>query len=213
MYKAILFDFDGTLADTAPTIIQRFKETFALAGLPDRSEKEIRATIGLPLSTSFMKLQPTITADRALELCDIYREGYEEEAIKILRAFPGTEQVLRYLKDQGYKTAVVSSKKTDLIIEMTQALGISDLFDQLLGEDKVKHKKPAPDMALLGMELLKADKAETLVVGDSTYDIAMAKSAGVDSVWASYGYGRREDVLQLNPDYTIGKITDLLTIL
>ena len=201
MISALLFDFDGTIGDTAFTILQTFHRTFTLEGLDDRSDERICATIGLPLKDSFLVLHPEIDSKRADELCVTYRDIYRKEAFKTLKMYPGMAEMLNWLRAQGYKMAVVSSKRTELIAEMVQALRIRDLFDCLIGEDLVRHKKPAPDMALLALQKLGiTNPATAVVIGDSAYDIAMGREAHTHTIWASYGYGQRAAVLKEGPE-------------
>ena len=180
MIRACLFDFDGTIADTAPTIIFTFHATFEETGLADCTDDQIRATIGLPLNTSFMVLHPEIDPKRAQELCEVYRKIYAARAFKKLVMYPHIEKTLKRCQTQGMKLAVVSSKRTEMIVQMTQTLGIDTLFSVLLGEDAVLNKKPAPDMALKALE--------------------MGERAGCHTIWAAYGYGTEEAVGPKNPD-------------
>ena len=204
MIRAVLFDFDGTVADTAKTIVETFRSTLSQAGLKEHTEAEIRATIGLPLNTSFMILENQLSLEEANKLCAIYEEIYQETAFKKLEAYDGIREVLKDVRSRGLKAAVVSSKKTRIIEEMVQALDIAEYFDVLLGEDQVENKKPAPDMALKALRLLgDIDPSEGLVLGDSTYDIRMGNTAGCHTVWASYGYGKGDDVLKENPDFIV----------
>lgn len=212
MVKAVLFDFDGTLADTAPVIVACFHESFKAFGLPDRTDAEIRSTIGLPLFDSFLKLQPSLSKERAKTIVAHYRDSYQDWALRVLKPYPGTEDILKGLKAQGYALAVVSSKMTYLIEKMVQALGFAKYFDLLVGEELVAHKKPAPDMDLYAMEKLHADPKQTTMVGDSTYDIGMGNAAGIRTIWASYGYGTKEAVLSQHPTQVIQAITDLKAI-
>lgn len=201
MIRACLFDFDGTIADTAPTIIFTFHATFEETGLADCTDDQIRATIGLPLNTSFMVLHPEIDPKRAQELCEVYRKIYAARAFKKLVMYPHIEETLKRCQAQGMKLAVVSSKRTEMIVQMTQTLGIDTLFSALLGEDAVLNKKPAPDMALKALELLGGIPAdEAVVIGDSAYDIEMGERAGCHTIWAAYGYGTEEAVGPKNPN-------------
>lgn len=213
MYRGILFDFDGTLADTAITIIKRFHEVFQECGYPDVTDKQIKDTIGLPLDTSFMILQPSIDEKRAKELCEVYRIGYEKTALSLLQAYPGTKDVLNHFREQGFKMAVTSSKKTDIIVKMIAKLGFNSYFDALLGEDTVMHKKPAPDMALKAMELLNLKPEETIVVGDSKYDIEMGNAAGCTTIYALYGYGDPQIVAQAEPKAVVTDIYELIGVI
>lgn len=203
MIRACLFDFDGTIADTAPTIVFTFHTTFEAVGLEDRSDADIRATIGLPLDTSFMVLHPEIDRQRAQELCEIYRRTYEARAFKKLVMYPGIADLLTRCHTAGMKLAIVSSKRTEMIRQMTRQLKIDTLFDALLGEDTVIAKKPAPDMALKALNLLgDLSASSAVVIGDSPYDIQMGRRAGCATVWAAYGYGAPAAVMQEHPDRT-----------
>lgn len=213
MAKALLFDFDGTLADTASIIISTFHHSFKLKGIADRTDAEIKATIGLPLFNSYKKLHPELSDEDCNHLVKLYRANYLEVALKNLKAYPHVEEVLKKAKEDGYKMAVVSSKLTSLIELMVHALHFDSYFLAYIGEDQPVRKKPAPDMALLAMKKLGVKPEESIVIGDSPYDIRMGNSAGCQTVWASYGYGSFDSVMKEKPTYRIKNIEELIDVL
>ena len=210
MIKAVLFDFDGTLADTNPLIIRTFKETFA-ALLPERvfTEAEILDCIGPTLEQTgdiYFPDDPEgfVEAYRALNL------KYHDEMIEV---YPGITQMLETLQEKGLKLAIVSSKKRDFVIRGLQQTNLFQFFDYMVAGDDVVNPKPhaEPIDKVLVHYGLRPD--ECLMVGDNSHDVDAAKAAGVKGVAVGWAYKGIDYLKGLNPDYLVKDAMEIVTLL
>lgn len=210
--KNIIFDFDGTLVDTAPLIIKTMQETMRVMNLPARDNEQCRAVIGLRLEEIPDVLWPD-HLNIGDEFSKTYRTIFDELKFPLnVVCFPKVTKTLRLLLSKGYGLAVASSRNHKSLHEYLRLFGISDCFSSVIGGDDVENGKPAPDTVLkiLNSEGWKAN--ECLVVGDAEYDILMGKAAGTQTCALTYGYGDPQDLKSAHPDYMIPKFDDLLTI-
>ncbi|MCI0570799.1 MAG: HAD-IA family hydrolase [Myxococcaceae bacterium] len=170
--KSIVFDLDGTLVDSMPDIITSFLYAFGQAGLPTPDEAEVRALIGLPLQDMYGRLAP----EHVPALVAIYREHYPRNFLNRSRPFPGVVEVLRTLRERGYRLAVATTKRTDMARQFVEALGLAAELDHVQGTDGFPHK-PAPDVIHRALHALGAEGL--WMVGDTIHDIAAGKAAGL----------------------------------
>lgn len=212
MYRNILLDFDGTMGDTRETIVNVFHKVIENAGLPQRDQSLISSTIGMSLTKAFVFLFPGMDEKKAEEMTLAYRDVYEKTWRDDLKPMPGLHDTLKELKDKGCRLAVTSSRTTAFIEKLCEQLGVSQYFDLYVGDDMVSNPKPAPDMAIFALQKMGANKGETLLVGDTHYDMAMGHAAGLKTVYARYGYGDEESVKYDYPDYEIDSISGILKI-
>ena len=209
MIKAVLFDFDGTLADTNPLIIRTFKETFATL-LPARSflETEILNCIGPTLEQTGQKYFPE-NSDRFV---NTYRElngKYHDEMIKI---YPGIKEMISVLKASGLKLAIVSSKRRDFVVRGLEQTGLIQFFDYIVAADDVTDPKPHPEGIEKAMKHYGLDADACLMVGDNSHDIDAAKHAGVKGVAVGWAFKGVDYLKALNPDYLIMDAMEIVEI-
>ena len=209
--KAILFDFDGTIADTAPGIVITMKETFRRMDLPIPSDEAVRQTIGLLLKDGIQKLGSLSDEDAARGL-KVYRDIYPEYELPNISIFPGVADTLARLSDLGIRKAVCTSRgKGSLDIILSQN-GLSDCFETCITESDHLTPKPAPDMALALMQRMGLSPDETLVVGDTTFDILMGSRAGCRTAAVTYGNHSLPQLLTASPTYVLDRFPDLLKV-
>ena len=172
MYKNFLFDFDGTLADTSQGIIRTVQGTLSRMGLPAANPAAIVKTIGLPLPDCFRLATATPEA-RIQEATDIYREIFPALALEHISLFPQVLETLSLLHRCGIRMAIVSSRHHMSLDPLVKQLGIIRHIPlgQVFGEDEALRPKPAPDLALKVLDKMHLDAADTLVVGDTIYDL------------------------------------------
>jgi HAD superfamily hydrolase (TIGR01549 family) len=173
-----LFDFDGTLADTAPAIIATVNQTLNSCGYNSASENEIKNLIGKPLEIIFEKLEPN--CDSKL-LALNYKSSYLEIARSKVELFKGTQEFLEKLKIEGKELAIISTKSTKAIEQHLKDFGMSDLFSLVIGGDSVTNQKPDPEGILLAIKSLQANPKTTIMIGDTKDDLLAAKNAEIKS--------------------------------
>ncbi|BCR35165.1 HAD-IA family hydrolase [Mariniplasma anaerobium] len=209
--KTILFDLDGTLIQTPTIILEAFKQTFEThLKEVELSEKELSNFLGQTLWQTFEFY--TDDKDLVNEMIDHYRNVSNMMIEEGLKAYPNAKKTILYLKNQGCKIGVVTSKLKDVA---TYHLKLTNLFedvDLIVGYDDVKNHKPNPDPLLKAIELLNVKKEDTLYVGDHENDIKAAKKAGIESCAVTYS-SRLHEMLLEQPEYVIDNLDNLRDII
>ena len=212
-YKLIIFDFDGTLGDTRRNIVVTMQQTIAELQLPERSESQCAATIGLPLAGCFKTLFPDLQQEMIQRCAVTYRRIFDQKLKDIIpQAFPGVVETLAALREQGVTLTIASSRSNISLVRLTQDMGISDVISLTLGADNVEKAKPDPDPVLKTLAATHFNADETLVVGDMAVDILMGANAGARTCGVTWGNGSKEELLQAGADYVIDKMEELLSL-
>ncbi len=208
---AIIFDFDGTLADTQSGILATSQETLRRMGRGPADEAALAATIGLPLRENFTREAglDDAEADRAVA---IYRAIFDETAVPLISSFPGVEETLRTLSERGIPMAVATSRGQRSLEMLMHQLGLDRYIppERCFGVETVARPKPAPDLVYVILGKLGAAPEETLVVGDTTFDIEMGRNAGCHTCGVSYGNQSADTLAGAFPDYIIDDLRKLL---
>ena len=209
--QGILFDFDGTLGNTTDLILASFKNTIAHYNQKQPSKLEIVSTFGLPLRDGLAKFLPGVPIDEAAAF---YRDHNYGNHDKMIKPFPYVEDGLKDLKEHGYKLCVVTSKKTPLAERGLNLLHLRQYMDGVITFDVCREYKPAPEPMLKGAAALGLAPQACLCVGDSPFDLLSGKAAGCTTAlvnWTPYTLAMVHKLVI--PDYTIDKLTDLVTML
>lgn len=198
-FQNIIFDFDGTLADTSPVIISTMKATIKELGLPEKTDAECRATIGLRLEDIPETLWPELHGI-GQQYASTYRLIFDEQKeIVPAQPYPGVIKGLKTLHDAEYKLAVASSRSHKSLEEYLDFFGIAYMFSDIIGGGDVEKGKPSPDPVLAVCHHTGWLPKNCLVVGDAVYDIMMGKTAGCKTYGVSYGNQTREELLTADP--------------
>lgn len=209
-FRAVLFDFDGTLGDSYPAITASVNHVRALHGLPPLSEPEVRRHVG---RGGGYLLQHTVPAGSLEANTAAYRAHHPSVLRQGTHLMPGAAETLRVLHERGLLLGVCSNKPVDFTRELVSYLGIGSYLDAVLGPEDVPHPKPAPDMLRAGLAKLRVAAEQTLYVGDMTVDIQTARAAGV-SVWVvPTGSDEIETLRQAHPDRLLRDLGELRDIL
>ena len=211
MIKYLVFDFDGTLADTTEGILQTTRATFARMGLPIPSDADIRLGIGLPLKGSLHTAG--VPDDRLDEGSDIYHEIFYEIAPKHINIYPGVRESLEMLAAKGLRMGIATSRTEHSLVMLLEEHGIRQYFEILGSVGCVERPKPAPDLVRWVLERFGADPSEAMVIGDTTYDIQMGTAAGCRTCAVSYGNHSVERLLTASPDHIVADLWDLVALI
>ena len=212
--KLIIFDFDGTLADTKENIILTFQMTMKELGVEIKSRQECAATIGLTLEDAFKVLYPGMAAERYALLRDTYRRIFKENRkILVPGLFPEVMETLEELRRRGYLMSIASSRQSPSLHSFLEDMKIAHLFEYAVGGDNVEHPKPAPDAVLQILRHYNLSAEEAFVVGDMPFDINMATNAGVKSCGVTWGNADAAQLKESGANYIIDKMSQLLEIL
>lgn len=212
--KLVIFDFDGTLGDTRRNIVRTMQMTIAELHLPNRTEEECAATIGLPLAGCFETMFPDLQKERVQTCADTYRRIFEENLQTLKpQLFPGIKETLTKLSGEGYTLTIASSRSHASLVELTSDMGIADCISYLIGADDVEKAKPAPEPVLNTLDAMRFEASQALVVGDMAVDILMGANAGAKTCGVTWGNGTRKELEQAGADYIINSIDELMEVL
>lgn len=193
-YHTYLFDFDYTLADSSRGIVTCFRNVLNRHGYTQVTDESIKRTIGKTLEESFAIL----TGVNNAETLAGFRREYVREADQYMTVntflFPETRSVLEALKASGARIGIISTKFRYRIHELLDRHFPPGLIDIIVGGEDVQTAKPSPEGLLYALEQLKADKATTLYIGDSTVDAETAQAAGVDFAGVTHGVTTAEEL-------------------
>ena len=184
-YRLLVFDWDGTLADSAAIIVEAIQLACADLGLPIPTDAAARYVIGLGLHDALRHVTPTLAEEDYPALSARYRVHYLNRDPEI-PLFAGTEMLLSSLKARGHVLAVATGKSRRGLDRALEQAGIGARFAATRCADE-GFPKPNPDMLLCLMDRLGAAPEETLMIGDTTHDLMLAANAGVDAVGVAYG--------------------------
>lgn len=209
MYKNLIFDFDGTIADSKECSIVATQKSFKERGLEEPTVNLIEYYMGIPIEKSFSLMSSVDLDDHQLEaLIKTFRQNYKEVESSYLKLYKHmTEQLQSLSKDK--QLFVVSSKKTDVLIRNLEILDIDHLFTEVIGSDKVNHYKPSPDGINYILNKYQLENEETIYIGDALFDMQMANSAKVASCAVTWGTHSIEELKSENPTYIIHEVTEL----
>ena len=197
-YDLVIFDLDGTLLDTLEDLAGAANTAMARFGFPPRSLDDIRRFIGNGVVWLIRQCAPEGTPDEVIQAALAeFKIQYAQHVNDRTRAYPGVTDLLRALRNAGLHTAV-NSNKMDAAVQRLCSEHFGALIETALGEKHGIPKKPAPDGALYLMRAFDAAAERTIYVGDGETDLQTARAAGIDSIWVSWGFRKREELADLN---------------
>jgi phosphoglycolate phosphatase len=205
--RAILFDFDGTLADSYAAITASVNHVRAVHRLEPLPESRVRAIVGHGL---LQLMNDVVPGGDPEQNATIYREHHPQVMYSHTRLLEGVHETLHHLRAKGIKMAVCSNKPAQITRDLVAALELDTLFDATFGPEDAGKPKPDPAMVQLAMRTLGATADETLFVGDMPIDIETARNAGVP-VWVlPTGSSDREALEAANPDQIFTRMTEMI---
>ena len=212
MKKYILFDFDGTLVNTNDVILASWQHTYRHYLGHEMPVDHITSCFGEPLLLTMEREFPGVDPQ---ESADVYRQFQLENADKLVTIFPGIKELLAGLKAAGYVLGIVTSRTRESALRYMDMFGITSYFSDLVTCDDTTVHKPNPDPILLAMSKLGASAEESIMIGDSPFDIKCANNAGVDSVMVNWRITCDETSVidDAKVDYWIHQPSDLVELL
>lgn len=201
-YRGILFDLDGTLLDTAEGVLSSVRYTTETLGYEPLSDEVMRTFIGPPVKQSLIRVYglDDRQADRATE---IFRNRYKDYDLLKATPYPGILELLRSLRENGYKIGVATLKREDYSITLLKHYQIAPLCDSICGSDFLSKMSKA-DVIQKCLKNLSLSPEQALLVGDTSSDGTGAKNTGVDFMAVTYGFGpdSKEGWVPFSPVYT-----------
>ena len=203
----IVFDWDGTLFDSAAVITDCIQQAARDMALPVPDRRTASHVIGLGLHESLRHALPELRQENYAEFLALYR-GYFLEREDTLSLFPGVPELLSELKERGYQLAVATGKPRRGLDRALQASGIGPLFAASRCGDET-HPKPHPAMLLELLAKLQLGAPQMLMIGDTSHDLVMAASAGVDAVAVTYGAHPEDSLRAFAPRACVSSVVEL----
>ena len=193
-FQTIVFDFDYTLADSSPAVIECVNTAFESMGLPPVSAEAVCRTIGTSLPETLACLAGEQHRSRAEEFRALFRERSDQIMVDLTKVYPAVPAALQSLRAMGCRLAIVSTKYRFRIEETLRRDGLLDAFDTIIGGDDVECFKPDPQGLLLAAGRTNTPAGKVLYAGDSVTDAETARRAGTPFVAILSGPTRREEL-------------------
>ncbi len=213
MYKVAIFDFDGTLVDSTPGIVDVMKVVVDEYGFAPEILDEWALLVGVPLPKQMEIIMPEKSADFHLEVANRYRAIYDTMAIEICPPFPHMFTMLQSLKEAGVVITIASSKRRNLVEIVLDHHNVAHYFKMVVGAADVENHKPHPESVHMTLEQLSIPLDHAVVIGDSIFDLDMAKNAGVDAIGVTTGLHSKEMLAKSEPTHIVDSLHEVLPII
>ncbi|EIJ43081.1 haloacid dehalogenase superfamily enzyme, subfamily IA [Beggiatoa alba B18LD] len=204
----LVFDWDGTLVDSQARIIASFQAAIHDIGLDPIDDSAIRNIIGLSLERAIYQLIPQLSAEQYQQFKDHYRHYYFAEDTLPAPLFTGVTQTLQTLYDAGYWLAVATGKARRGLNIALEEYQLNRFFHTTRCADET-YSKPHPQMLLEIMDELGVMPNETVMIGDTEYDLQMAHNAKTSAIAVSYGVHEKARLLACHPLHCLDSLTEL----
>lgn len=210
----IIFDFDGTLADTQRNVVGAMQDVMRELHMPMQDYATCASTIGLPLRKCYAKMFPEMTAEQ-LEECAQHHYKFFAENLKTMppAPFPHVRETLTELRSRGITIAIASSRANFSLMNLLRSIKLEGFFTCIIGADDIVHSKPDAEPVLKVLERTGYQAEDTLVVGDMDVDILMGKNAGARACGVTYGNGYKEELLAAGADYIIDGFDEIIGLI
>lgn len=203
--RLAVFDVDGTLIDSQHNIVAAMTAAFVMHGLPEPPAAAVRRVIGLSLVEAVAAVAPELDEDLHWRLSHAYKEAFaalrsrpdHEEPL-----YPGALAALDQLEQAGWLLALATGKSQRGVRSMLERHGLHGRFLSIQTADE-HPGKPHPSMLLTAMAELGAMPADTVMIGDTAYDMRMAKNAGVGAIGVAWGYHPPDELRQAGADVVV----------
>jgi phosphoglycolate phosphatase len=206
-YSLVVFDWDGTLMDSTVGITIAIQEAARDLGLPVPDRERASHVIGLGLHDALRAAVPDLPQQKYAEFVEAYRRHFLVRQDE-MELFPGVREMLEELVARGHRLAVATGKSRRGLDHQFGLTGLGELFVASRCADESK-PKPHPAMLLELMDELAMARRELLMIGDTSHDLGMAQSAGVDAVAVGYGAHPIESLSAWNPRASVRSIAEL----
>ncbi len=210
MICGVLFDFDGTLADSFAAIASSTNHVRESFGLPPMTEASIRRYVGYGLGNLLGELCPGYDVGLAVAR---YRAHHSGVMLANTKLFPGVRETLDRLNQRGFKMGVCSNKAVAFTRSLIAGLGLTELLPVVLGPEDVAAPKPDPAMLVEGCRRLGVPLNEGLYIGDMVVDVQAAKAAGLPVWLVHIGMAGTDDPREAGPDRILTQFSDIADLL
>lgn len=212
-YEAVVFDLDGTLLNTLDDLCDSVNYALGMKNYPLRTLDEVRCFVGNGVEKLMQRAVPEGISDKEFaDTLSIFKEHYKNNSQNKTKPYDGIMELLKELKDKGFKMAIVSNKFNDAVKDLNKEF-FSEYIEFAYGECETIRKKPNPDAVFKALEDLKVEKHHAVYVGDSDVDIQTAENSGLDCISVSWGFRTRQELEMSGAVSIIDEPMDLMDII
>ncbi|MCF6094564.1 pyrophosphatase PpaX [Microaerobacter geothermalis] len=208
-YSTVLFDLDGTIIDTNELILTSFQFTLDQFYPGKYTRADIIPYMG---DTLYKQMERFGAPDDVEALVETYREHNEKVHDQLVKEFPQVAETIKTLHQMGVRMGIVTTKQRKTTMMGLNLFGLTPYMEAIITYQDVEHHKPHPEPILKAISQMKAIPEETLMVGDSQYDMMAAKAAGVSAAGVAWSMKGADFLHQFHPDYMLESIDDLILI-
>lgn len=211
-WAAVLFDLDGTLADTVELILCSYRHTMKTHLGEEPPDERWLCGMGTPLDVQLAEFARDV--DEAVRMRETYAAFQREVHDSMVRPYPGALDVTCELRRRGARLGLVTSKRSEMTRRTLDCCGLAERFDVVVCADHVVRAKPDPEPVARALEALElSDRAgEVLFVGDSPFDLRSGRAAGTRTAAATWGPFARDVLALEEPDYWVDRLDEVLGI-
>jgi phosphoglycolate phosphatase len=215
MIRAIAFDLDGTLIDTAPDLGASANLMLGRLGRPPLPPSSIPRLIGAGISVFVERVLEETAEDHSSSPVmragaeALFRRLYRDHLFERGRIYPEVRSTLKFLADAGTTLCCITNKESAFTSPLLTAAHLDNYFQHVLCADYIEDRKPSPNLLLQACKRMGVKPSELLYVGDSRADIIAARAAGCRIAAVSYGYQDAQSLLQMHPDEMIENLSEV----
>lgn len=209
----VIFDMDGTVLNTLEDLTDAVNHVFSKFNLPPRTKDEYRKYFGNGIGYAMRCAAPEGTPDELFDkMIPVFREYYDKHCLDKTRPYGGILELMRSLKDKGYKMAIVSNKIDSAVKELNDRF-FSDYVSVAIGEKAKVRRKPAPDTVIAALKELRSERSEAVYIGDSEVDLQTARNAGLPCIAVLWGFRDRDHLTENGAVTFAENPADVLSVL
>ncbi|QWB95270.1 HAD family hydrolase [Mycoplasmatota bacterium] len=213
MIKTVIFDMDGTILNTLDDITKSINVSLEYHQLPIKTKNEVRKAVGRGALNLIIDVVPENSDQKLIDsVFKKYQSYYDTHSNDLTAPYPHMLDVLKQLKEMGYKLAVVSNKYEYLVKKLNDDV-FESIFAVAIGETKDLPIKPAPDMLFKAIKLLDSTIEESIFIGDSDTYMKTAVNANITSIGVTWGFRDKETLIKEGAKYIISDPFDMIKII
>lgn len=215
--ELVLFDLDGTLIDSVPSLAQAVDTMLQQLGRAAAGVSKVRQWVGNGAQTlveralsDSRQIDPELDQALRQQALALFMEAYSECADHGALLYPGVRDCLEALRQRSVELAIITNKPARFLPSLLASLALDQYFGKVIGGDSLNQKKPHPLPLLHCLDHFGVAASRALMVGDSAADVSAARAAGVSMAAVSYGYSYPQPVAAYQPDWLVDCVTELL---
>jgi len=211
-YKNLIFDLDGTLTDPKNGITGGIQHALSKLGIGENDPERLLPYIGPPLARSFQDFHG-LNDEQVEKAVRFYRERFAAVGLYENEVYEGIGDLLRSLTEHGYTLTLATSKLEQFAVKILEHFHLAEYFSFVAGSTMDGLRSEKGDVIRHALQANRYIPSQTLMIGDTKYDIEGALENGIDSVAVGYGYGDWQETLQTGPTYVCGTVGELKELL